>query len=122
MHWPVSAAQFTRCVSLCVLPVESRTRCGTGARLAPAHPLARMLSASGDVCWLAVNRLVCVGETYGVNLTIDVNCEVYPVAAGDKLKMALASTLRLDGKIAEVGFDQSGQVGRGPHVCWCNRP
>lgn len=45
-----------------------------------------------------VDRLVCNGETYDVLLKIDVNCEVYPVKRGEKLTVAVVSTLRLDGK------------------------
>jgi hypothetical protein len=60
--------------------------------------------------WRAVSRLVCVGETYAANLTLDVNTEVYPVAIGEKIKVAIAKTLRLDGKAGEIGYDQSGQV------------
>ena len=62
--------------------------------------------------YLAVSRLVCIGDTYTVKMTIDINSEVYPVAIGDKLKVALASTLRLDGKAGELGFDQTGLVRR----------
>lgn len=58
---------------------------------------------------------MCIGDTYGAQLTIDINSDVYPVVNGEKLKVTIASTLRLDGKAGELGFDQTGEV----HVCMC---
>uniref|UniRef100_A0A7S1CMR6 DNA-directed RNA polymerases I, II, and III subunit RPABC3 n=1 Tax=Bicosoecida sp. CB-2014 TaxID=1486930 RepID=A0A7S1CMR6_9STRA len=45
-----------------------------------------------------VSRLVCKGETWDVLLKIDVASEVFPVKAGEKLAVAVVSTLRLDGE------------------------
>ena len=53
---------------------------------------------------------MCKSSTYDMELTLDVNSEVYPVAIGDKLTVAIASTLRKDGKAGEIGYDQSGLV------------
>ena len=44
-----------------------------------------------------VDRLYCKGLTYGMDLIIDVNCEIYSVRKGDKLSVAIASTLSMDG-------------------------
>ena len=67
----------------------------------------------------AVSRLVCKGETYDTDLTIDINADVYPVRVGEKLSVAIASTLRLDGAPTEFAWDQSGQVRVG---VWCMGP
>lgn len=50
------------------------------------------------VCASQVSRLVCKGETWDVLLKIDVNNQVYPVKQGEKLAVAVVSTLRLDGE------------------------
>ena len=56
-----------------------------------------------------VSRVVAKGETYEVDLTLDVASEVYPLKVGDKFTLVLASTLRLDGKPDEDTFDQDGK-------------
>ena len=62
------------------------------------------------MCRAPVSRLVCKGETYNTDLTVDINSDLYPVKAGEKLSVAIASTLRLDGKPMDFSWDQSGQV------------
>jgi DNA-directed RNA polymerase I, II, and III subunit RPABC3 len=56
-----------------------------------------------------VSRIVARGETYEVDLTLDVASEVYPLRVGDKFTLVLASTLRLDGKPDEDTFNQDGK-------------
>jgi DNA-directed RNA polymerases I, II, and III subunit RPABC3 len=56
-----------------------------------------------------VNRIVAKGETYETDLVLDVASEIYPLKAGDKFTLTLASTLRLDGKPEEEGFNQDGK-------------
>jgi len=56
-----------------------------------------------------VSRVVAKGETYEVDLTLDVASEVYPLKVGDKFTLVLASTLRLDGKPDEDAFNQDGK-------------
>jgi DNA-directed RNA polymerase I, II, and III subunit RPABC3 len=56
-----------------------------------------------------VSRVVAKGETYEVDLTLDVASEVYPLKVGDKFTLVLASTLRLDGKPDEDTFNQDGK-------------
>ena len=56
-----------------------------------------------------VSRVVARGETYEVDLTLDVASEVYPLKLGDKFTLVLASTLRLDGKPDEDTFNQDGK-------------
>lgn len=56
-----------------------------------------------------VSRVVARGETYEVDLTLDVASEVYPLRVGDKFTLVLASTLRLDGKPDEDTFNQDGK-------------
>lgn len=46
----------------------------------------------------AVNRYVCTGETYEVEVTVDFPRIGITLDEGEKIVMALASTLRLDGK------------------------
>lgn len=40
-----------------------------------------------------VNRLHCKGVLYNVDFIVDVNCELFQVKAGDKLEVALSSSL-----------------------------
>lgn len=56
-----------------------------------------------------VTRIVCKGVSYEMDLTLDVNSEVYPMKQGEKFTLALASTLDLDGKPDDGLFDQSGK-------------
>eukprot|EP01041_Mallomonas_annulata_P000716 gene716-1381_t len=56
----------------------------------------RQLNADGKK-FDRVNRLHCRGITFDVDLVVDINCEIYDVKAGEKLAIALASTLSLDG-------------------------
>lgn len=44
-----------------------------------------------------VSRLTAVSLTMDVNITLDVNTQLYPVNVGDTLNLVLASTLALDG-------------------------
>mmetsp|Transcript_27361 Transcript_27361/g.27598 ORF Transcript_27361/g.27598 Transcript_27361/m.27598 type:complete len:155 (-) Transcript_27361:60-524(-) len=44
-----------------------------------------------------IHRLHCRGSTFDVDLVVDINSELFDVRAGDKLAIALASTLSLDG-------------------------
>ena len=55
-----------------------------------------------------VSRLVCVGVTENIDVTVDINCEVYKVKTGDKLKMVLCTTLDKDGGEDSEVYDQSG--------------
>ena len=57
-----------------------------------------------------VTRIVCKGVSYEMDLTLDINSEVYPMKQGEKFTLALASTLDLDGKPDDGLFDQSGKV------------
>ncbi len=56
-----------------------------------------------------MNRLLCKGETYDTDMTIDIANEVYGLREGDKFTMTLASTLRLDGKPDSDEFNQDGK-------------
>jgi DNA-directed RNA polymerases I, II, and III subunit RPABC3 len=44
-----------------------------------------------------VSRLVCRGESYDMDLVLDVHSDLFKVRPQDKFKMMIASTLRLDG-------------------------
>eukprot|EP00741_Cyanophora_paradoxa_P003820 tig00000718_g3714.t1 len=54
-----------------------------------------------------VSRLECRSENYELDLVLDINTDVYPMEAGNKFSLALASTLHLDGKPDEGVYDQS---------------
>jgi len=45
-----------------------------------------------------VSRLRCKSESFEMNLILDLNTDIYPIDAGTKFSLALASTLRLDGQ------------------------
>lgn len=44
-----------------------------------------------------VSRIACTGAAGDTSLTLDVNTQLYPVAAGDVVHLLLASTLATDG-------------------------
>lgn len=44
-----------------------------------------------------VNRLAATGSTYECDLLLDINCQIYSIKEGEKISMALTSTLNLDG-------------------------
>lgn len=43
-----------------------------------------------------VSRIHCNGENYGIDLILDVNVDIYKVVIGEKLSLALSSTLSSD--------------------------
>lgn len=54
-----------------------------------------------------VSRLVAFSETYGVELIVDINTEIYPLAKGDSLTLLLATTLSSDGTLQDPFKKQS---------------
>lgn len=54
-----------------------------------------------------VDRLHCNGTTHEVDLVVDVNSELFDVKAGDRIALALASTLTLDGSLDDGLFNPS---------------
>eukprot|EP00475_Leptophrys_vorax_P045506 TRINITY_DN9469_c0_g1_i1.p1 TRINITY_DN9469_c0_g1~~TRINITY_DN9469_c0_g1_i1.p1 ORF type:complete len:147 (-),score=18.80 TRINITY_DN9469_c0_g1_i1:186-626(-) len=56
-----------------------------------------------------VSRVDARSEQFDMQLTLDVNIEVYPMGLGDKFTMALAPTLSLEGVEDEGVYDQSGR-------------
>ncbi|EFJ22805.1 hypothetical protein SELMODRAFT_104121 [Selaginella moellendorffii] len=55
----------------------------------------------------AVSRIEARSEQFDMQLVLDVNIDVYPIARTDKFTLALSSTLRLDGTPDDGVFDQS---------------
>lgn len=48
-----------------------------------------------------VNRLQGTGATFDCELLLDINCDIYRVVESDKVSLALATTLHLDGSPAD---------------------
>jgi len=46
---------------------------------------------------MKVSRIQGRSENYEMDLTLDVNTEIYPIEIGDKFALMLASSLTLDG-------------------------
>ena len=57
-----------------------------------------------------VDRIVAKGETYETDLKLDIANEIFSLKAGEKFTLALASTLRLDGKPDSDYYDPDGKV------------
>lgn len=57
-----------------------------------------------------VTRVVCKGVSYELELTLDINSEVYRLRQNEKFTLALVSTLDLEGKPDDGMFNQSGKV------------
>ncbi|KAK3255864.1 hypothetical protein CYMTET_34977 [Cymbomonas tetramitiformis] len=57
-----------------------------------------------------VSRFNLTSEYFEFDAQLDVNVDIYPLHEGDKVTLALAHTLALDGtKDESYSFDQSGQ-------------
>ena len=59
-----------------------------------------------------VSRIEGRSDLYELDLTLDVAVDVYPLAVGDKLSLALAPTLALDGGPTEPYYGAAAQGGR----------
>jgi len=59
-----------------------------------------------------VSRIEGRSDLYEMDLTLDVAVDVYPLAVGDKLSLALAPTLALDGGPTEPFYGAAAQGGR----------
>lgn len=59
-----------------------------------------------------VSRIEGRSDLYEMDLTLDVAVDVYPLSVGDKLSLALAPTLALDGGPTEPYFGAAAQGGR----------
>lgn len=57
-----------------------------------------------------MTRVVCKGVSYELELTLDINSEVYRLRQNEKFTFALVSTLDLEGKPDDGTFNQSGKV------------
>ena len=57
-----------------------------------------------------VNRLVCKGSDANADVILDIASEVFSLAKGDKFKLCLSGTLRIDGKPDEDVYNQDGKV------------
>lgn len=44
-----------------------------------------------------VSRLICKSENFEMQLILDINTDIYPMEAGEKFSLALASKINLDG-------------------------
>ena len=55
-----------------------------------------------------ISRISALSQTYNLELTLDVNTEIYPIKADERFSLALCSTLRKDGEPDEGVYDQSG--------------
>ena len=57
-----------------------------------------------------VNRLVCKGSEAQATVIMDIASEMYSLNKGDKFKLCLSGTLRIDGKPDEDVYNQDGKV------------
>lgn len=59
-----------------------------------------------------VSRIKARSDLYEMDLTLDINVDVFPVEVGEKLVICLANTLNLDGTPSSATFDASFLSGR----------
>ncbi|CAI5446665.1 unnamed protein product [Caenorhabditis angaria] len=52
-----------------------------------------------------VSRYFCDSETLGMELILDINSQIYPIEANEKIRLVLATTLREDGLADEGEYD-----------------
>ena len=55
------------------------------------------LNPDGKKNFANVNRIAATGSTYECDLLLDINSQIYSIKDGEKISMALTSTLNLDG-------------------------
>lgn len=55
------------------------------------------LNPEGKKIFENVNRIAAIGSTYECKLQLDINCQIYSIKKGEKISLALTSTLNLDG-------------------------
>lgn len=53
-----------------------------------------------------MSRVIAKGEAYEMDMVLDINSELYPLEVGDKCKVLLANTLKLDGSADGSAFNQ----------------
>eukprot|EP01101_Sappina_pedata_P008057 TRINITY_DN4395_c0_g1_i1.p1 TRINITY_DN4395_c0_g1~~TRINITY_DN4395_c0_g1_i1.p1 ORF type:complete len:146 (-),score=58.04 TRINITY_DN4395_c0_g1_i1:92-529(-) len=56
-----------------------------------------------------VSRLECVSEVHGMQLTLDINYDVYPIQKGERFTLVLMSSLNPDGGAEERYYDPEMQ-------------
>ncbi|CZT25664.1 related to DNA-directed RNA polymerase chain RPB8 [Ramularia collo-cygni] len=56
-----------------------------------------------DQTYDRVHRVLGTSHDSATQITLDINCELYPIANGESFQMLLASTLNLDGTKDEGG-------------------
>mmetsp|Transcript_35764 Transcript_35764/g.91304 ORF Transcript_35764/g.91304 Transcript_35764/m.91304 type:complete len:149 (-) Transcript_35764:23-469(-) len=59
-----------------------------------------------------VSRFRARSDTYQMDLNLDVNIEIYPLEAGEKVKLALSSTLNVDGTPCTDSYDPQLYLGK----------
>ncbi|GBG27476.1 DNA-directed RNA polymerases I, II, and III subunit rpabc3 [Hondaea fermentalgiana] len=55
-----------------------------------------------------VSRIVARGATFEMDLVVDIQSELFPMAMNERFTLALASTLDMDGKPDDGTYNQSG--------------
>ena len=58
-----------------------------------------------------VNRLHCLGAARGsdIKVILDINCELFEVSAGDRIQLALASSISADGRPDDGLYDSTAE-------------
>lgn len=54
---------------------------------------------------LAVSRIKGRSDLYEMDMLLDVNVDIFPIAVGDKLVVCLARTLNVDGTPSSTSYD-----------------
>ena len=61
-------------------------------------------------CLFSVSRLFCESESFKMDLILDVNVQLYPVALGNKFRLVLTTSLREDGMPDDGDFLTAGRA------------
>lgn len=73
-------------------------------------PLPPPLTPPPPSVALAVSRIKARGDLYEMDLVLDMNVDLYPVAQGEKLSICLATTLNVDGSAMLSDLDTREQL------------
>ena len=57
--------------------------------------------------YLRVSRIVAKADTLDIVISVDINSDIYPITAGERITIALAHTLDLDGQRESEYYDHS---------------
>jgi hypothetical protein len=92
-----------------------------GSKVVLADSRCHGFELTADSSVFAVSRIQAQSQTYNLELTLDMNTEIYPMKVFDKFSLALTQRLRKDGEPDDGVYDQSGEILESCSLCCCEK-